>query len=237
VKSPENIEFLSSLRYLPLTLFNSFMGSDSMAKIRGEFMAMRRQLFSHQRPFKFHYYNTSTFERPDRDWAISTKQRVRKCKHILVSMDDLRESISQDEYKAQVTTFLMHLTKVINDDTFPIIMLTVNEPPMHASNCHTPSMARSTDHPCNDVLKHLFRPESKLFPDRIRLLDNTDLSLPQFDENRRDITAVIALRVYVLVGKQVADWRAMGQHGLVDGLHRNHTVEPNFALIPYDGWS
>jgi hypothetical protein len=213
------------------------MGNDSMSKIRGEFMAMRKALFAQQRPFKFHYYNISTFERPDRNWAKATKERVRKCKHILVSMDDLRESISQDEYKAQVSTFLRHLTKVIDDDTFPIIMLTVNEPPMHASNCHTPSMARSTDHPCNDVLKHLFRPESKQFPDRVRLLDNTDLSLPQFDENRRDITAVIALRVYVLVGKQVADWRAMGQHGMIDGLHRNNTVEPNENFVPYDGWS
>jgi hypothetical protein len=213
------------------------MGSDSASKIRGEFMAMRRALFAQQRPFKFNYYNISTFKRPDREWATSMKQRVRKCKHILVSMDNMRESLSQDEYKFQVTTFLMHLTKVIHDETFPIIMLTVNEPPMHASNCHTPSMARSTDHPCNDVLKHMFRPEAKLFPDRVRFFDNTDLSLPQFDENRQDIAAVIALRVYVLVGKQVADWRAMGQHGMADGLHRNNTVEPNEVLIPYDGWN
>jgi hypothetical protein len=217
------------------------MGSDSMAKIKGDFMTMRSTLFSHQRPFKFHYYNASTFERPDRDWADDTKRRIRKCKHILVSMDDLRESISQDEYKKQVTTFVWHLTKVLRDDTFPIMMLTVNEAPMHASNCHAPTMTRSTDHPCNDVLKHLFRPESKLFPDQVRLLDNTDLSLPQFDKNRPDITAVIALRIYVLVGKQVADWRAMGQHGAVDGLHRNNTVEPKYEtkeyLVPYDEWS
>jgi hypothetical protein len=213
------------------------MGSDSASKIRGEFMAMRRALFAQQRPFKFHYYNISIFERPDREWATSVKKRVRKCNYILVSMDDIRESLSQDEYKFQVTTFLGHLTKVIHDDTFPIIMLTVSEPPMYASNCHSPSMARSSDHPCNDVLKHLFRPEAKLFPDRVRLLDNTDLSLPQFDENRQDIAAVIALRVYVLVGKQVAEWRAMGQHGMIDGLHRNNTVEPNEVLIPYDGWS
>jgi hypothetical protein len=213
------------------------MGNDSMAKIKAEFMAMRGTLFSHQRPFKFHYYNTSTFKRPDRDWVRDTKQRLRKCKHILVSMDNLRESISQDEYKTQVTTFLRHLTKLMHDNTFPIIMFTVNEPPMHASNCHSPSMTRSTDHPCNDVLKHLFRPGSKLFADQVHLLDNTDLSLPQFDENRQDIAAVIALRIYVLVGKQVADWRAMGQHGAVDGLHRNNTVEPNEELIPYDEWN
>jgi hypothetical protein len=213
------------------------MGNDSMSRIRGEFLAMRRALFSSQRPFKFQYYNISTFERPDREWALTVKQRVRKCKHILVSMDDLRESLSQDEYKLQVTTFLRHLTKVIDDDTFPIIMFTVNEPPMHASNCHTPSMARSTDHPCNDVLKHLFRPESKLFPDRVRLLDNTDLSLPQFGENRQDIAAVIALRVYVLVGKQVADWRAMGQYAMMDRMHRNKTLEPTEVFVPYDGWS
>jgi hypothetical protein len=214
-----------------------FMGSDSMANIRREFMSMRATIFRNQRPFKFHYYNISTFERPDRDWDTGTKARVRKCKHILVSLDDLRESVSQGEYKAQVTTFLKHLKKLIDDDTFPIIMFTVNEPPMQASNCHTPSMRRTSDHPCNDVLKHLFRPGSKVFPERVRLLDNTDLSLPQFDENRLDVMTVIALRVYVLVGKQVAEWRAMGQHGMIDGLHRNSTVEPNFKLIPYDEWN
>jgi hypothetical protein len=39
-----------------------------------------------------------------------------------------------------------------------------------------------------------------------------------------------------LVGKQVAEWRAKGQVGNVEGLKRGDVQEPNFELIPYTDW-
>jgi hypothetical protein len=67
-------------------------------------------------------------------------------------------------------------------------------------------------------------------------MDNTDLTLPQFDENRADVIAVIAFRLFAVVGKGVSDWRAVGQKGYVKGLQRNGTVQPNPVLEPYEGW-
>lgn len=88
---------------------------------------------------------------------------------------------------------------------------------------------------CNDVIKDLFRTDA--FPERVHLFDNTDLSKPQFDQNGNDVLAAIALRVFVAVGKQVSDWRATSQKGMIDGLHRNSGVDPNFDLVPYEGRS
>jgi hypothetical protein len=212
-----------------------FMGSQTMSDIYKTFLALRGHICPSQRPFKFHYYNVTDLVHPDTHWELSKKQLVRKCKHILVSVDELVQPVSQFEYKKQITTFVGHLLQLINDDTFPIWLFTVNEPPMHTKNCYDPIGVRTTDHPCNDVIKDLFR--SKAFPERVHLLDNTDLSLPQFDKGRQDILAVIALRVFVFVGKRVTEWREMGQKGNMNGLHRNGTVEPNFELIPYLGWA
>lgn len=213
-----------------------FMGSESAFQLRETFLQLRPQISAGQRPFKFHYYNVTNFLHPDEDWSLETKQRVRKCKHILLSVEELQHPLSQAEYKSQLTNFVGHLLKLMDDDTFPIRLLTFNEPPMNTKNCHSPAVVkRSTDHPCNDVIKDLFR--TKTFPERVHLFDNTDLSSPQFDQNSNDVLAVIALRVFVVVGKQVADWRAAGQKGMIDGLHRNGVVEPNFDLVPYEGWS
>ena len=212
-----------------------FMGSQSASDIRKKFLKLRPYLAGGQRPFKFHYYNVTDMIHPDKEWKIDAKERVRKCKHILFSLDEMQTPVSQSEYKEQITTFVGHLLKLMNDDTFPIWLFTVNEPPMRATNCYTPFRDRTTNHPCNDVLHDLF--EAKTFPERVRLLDNTDLSNPHFDENREDILAIIALRVFVFVGKQVSTWRAMGQMGKIDGLHRNGSIEPNVKLVPYEGWA
>lgn len=213
-----------------------FMGSKSAFLLWETFLQLRPQISAGQRPFKFHYYNVTDFVHPDVDWDLATKQKVRKCKHILLSVEEPQRSLSQDEYKSQLTTFVGHLLNVMDDPTFPIQLLTFNEPPMNTKNCYSPYVvAKSTDHPCNDVIKDLFR--TKTFPERVHLFDNTDLSNPQFDQNSHDILAAVALRVFVLVGKQVSDWRAVGQKGMIDGLHRNGIVEPNFDLIPYEGWS
>ena len=111
---------------------------------------------------------------------------------------------------------------------------------MRATNCMPPLiLPRSTDHPCNDALRHVFNDKEKLLlPPNVHFMDNTDLSLPHFDDerSRADVIAVIAYRMYVVVGKGVADWRVAGQKGDIKGLHRNGTLEPNFVLEPYEGW-
>lgn len=209
-----------------------FVGSDSAADIRDAFLSLRRDLFPNQRPFKFHYYNVTSFEKPDYHWDEATKKRFRKCKTILVSVDELDEApLTQAEYKRRVKTFLSHIAKAIPDSTFPIWMIMVNESPMTASTmCVAPRW--SENHPCNDALNELWREES--FPPRVKLLDTRDLVGPQFGENRNDRIALIAMQVYALVGQQVAAWRQAKQVGRVDGLHRNGVVEPNPKEDPYD---
>ncbi|GKY94590.1 hypothetical protein MPSEU_000424500 [Mayamaea pseudoterrestris] len=214
-----------------------FMGGQTMQKIWRAFLDMRGQLFAYQRPFKFHYYDIHSFTSPDAHWDDDTRRRLRKCKHILLSLDDFNQMLSRQEYAKQVTRFVnVHLQNVMPDKSFPIWVFSVNEPPMIATNCFHPTLPRTTDHPCNDVLKELFRPEADTFHERIHFLDNTDLSLPQFETNQEDVFANIALRVFVVVGKGVSVWRHMGQSGKENGLHRNGSVEPNFELVPYDGW-
>jgi len=214
-----------------------FMGNKTSEKIREEFLAIRPSIFPGQRPFKFHHYGIDNFIQPDRGWDDEKKRRLRKCKQILVSLDEHQGAISQSEYQNQVTKFLLHLVKLLNNPTFPVWMFTVNEPPMNATTyCHSPQLARTSDHPCNDALKDLFRPGVNIFPKNVHLLDNTDVSLPILEQGhlRRELLSIIALRIYVLVGHRVAEWRKAGQIGAIDGLHKNESVEPNFELIPYD---
>ena len=68
-------------------------------------------------------------------------------------------------------------------------------------------------------------------------MDNTDISLPQLGENALDVFSVIALRIFVIVGKRVQEWREAGQVGHVNGLTRGDKEEPNFELVPYTGWN
>ena len=148
--------------------------------------------------------------------------------------------MSQKEYESKVKTMVGHLEKIIPDTTFPIWFFTVNEHPSRATNCHSPYLSRTTQHPCNDVLRKLWDPSQPAFANRVHLLDNTDLLQPLWGDERllyENMLAVIALRAFVIVGKGVSDWRAVGQAGKVDGLHRNGTVEPNFELVAYTGWS
>jgi len=244
-----------------------WIGSQSAKEIYSAFLAIRPLLFSHQRPFKFHYYEATSFIHPDATWDLETKMRFRKCKHVLVSIDEVKNptssgdntgndaklsQLSHDEYRAQLITFVNHLVKAIDDDTFPIWIFTVMQPPMEATNCHNTVAKDSTvsklgqkssEHPCNIILKDLFREHieeshmSPVFPNRVRLLDNSDLSLPQWNrEGYADIIAAVALRIFVLVGHRVKEWRDVGQSGIVKGLMRNGVLEPNFELVPYN-WS
>jgi hypothetical protein len=208
-----------------------WVGSKSAEDIRTAFLNLRKELYKAQRPFKFHIYPMKNFETPDELWDDGKKRAFRKCKHLLVSVDEMEKPVTQEEYKTQVTTFLHHLVKCFQDPTFPIWMLTVNEPPMNASMCTTATRS-NTDHPCNTVLKDLF--STSPFPSHVQLLDNTDVSLPQFDRNQKDIFAVIAMRIYAIVGTRVAQWRDSGQRGAIDGLHRGDKIELNEELlVPY----
>ncbi|KAG7366383.1 hypothetical protein IV203_029053 [Nitzschia inconspicua] len=214
-----------------------WVGSQSAADSRNVFLEERRSIAAGQRPFKFHIYSSNNFLHPAEDWPENEQSRFRKCKHILVSIDQIKTPLTQQEYATQVTRFINHLLKAFPDDTFPIWMFTVNESPMNPTNCFPPYIARRTsDHPCNDVLKELFLGEKKIFPERVHFLDNTALSLPQLGENQEDVTAAIAMRIFVFVGKRVQEWRESGQEGKIDGLHRGGVVEPNFDLVPYMDW-
>ena len=215
-----------------------WFGSDSAAQLHSSFMELRPMISDGQRPFKFHYHPTNNLVHPDLGWSNHTAEFFRKCKHILVSVDEMEDdshSLSQMEYQSQVATLLNHLQIAFPDETFPIWMFTVNEPPSQATNnCHTPTLPRTSDHPCNDALRDLFSKGS--LQSRVQLLDNTDLTLAQLGENKQDTMAVIALRIFVLVGKRVEEWRAAGQTGFIGGMKRGEVVEPNFPLIRYDGW-
>ena len=210
-----------------------WIGGESGKKLISSFLELRPQVAKGQRPFKFHYHEIHSFVNPARDWPEEDAKRFRKCKHVLISLDELESPVSQTEYRGQVLQFITHLLKAFPDETFPIWMISVMESPTVTGNCHTPVLQRTSDHPCNIVLKDLFRANS--FPDRVQLLDNTDLSLPM--ANLEDIVAVVALRLFVLVGKRVQEWRAAGQVGISMGLKRGGEVEPNFELVPYTDWN
>jgi len=215
-----------------------FFGSQSAKTLHDHFITQLKSNMVVQgvRPFKFHFYNVTNLIYPD--GILITNKTCRKCKHIILSVDELDNGpMSQTDFQHQYSTFVKHLQKLMDDSTFPIWLLTNNEPVSIATNCHPPYvLPRTSDHPCNDVIRDLMR--RGVFERRVNLMDNADLTMPFFDDvalkHRAQINANIALRIFVLVGKGVQDWRDRGQIGKADGLHRNGTVEPNFELVPYD---
>ena len=176
--------------------------------------------------------------KPDSTWDEDTKKRFRKCKHILVSIDDPEKTVSQTDYSRQMTTLLTHLTKAFDDETFPIWVFSSMESPVRPKNCFDVVGLRSTEHPCNAVLKTLF--VDSPFSDRVRFLDNTDISmtLSHTDElflsHHKDVLGAVALRIFIIVGYQVKLWRENKQVGHIKGLTRGDNEYPNFELIPYD---
>lgn len=211
-----------------------WIGSDSAELLHRSFLNLRTHVGGHQRPFKFHHYNSTSFSSPDAGWSEATKKKFRKCKHILISMDPVKTPLTQEEYTKQVKNFIGHLLKAFPDETFPIWMFTVLESPINPTNCLRPFLPRTSDHPCNTALQDLF--QNSPFPARVRFLDNTDVTLPQLGDSHRDVSTAIALRIFVFVGKQVEAWRAKGQVGNIKGLQRGDHLEPNFELVPYLDW-
>lgn len=159
-------------------------------------------------------------QRPDQYWTVENKKRLRKCKHILVNLEEFERPPSQKAYEKDIITFVGHLLKLMNDTTFPIRLLTWTESPLSATACHDSFLKRTTDHPCNEVLKNLFNPKDPFFPSRVKLLDSSDITMPLLGEHRTKAIANIALRVFAIAGQQVTIWRSAGQIGKVDGLHR-----------------
>jgi hypothetical protein len=214
-----------------------FVGSQSAASIRQSFLSLRPQLFKQQRPFKFHYYNVTDLKDPAKEWPGASG--FYKCKIILISVDELVKPVDKDEYRNQIKTFVGHVLRAIPDETFPVWLLTNNQPPMrlpaamYAPDSTTLNKS-SNSHPYNDVLFELF--ETSAFPDRVHLLDNTDLVAPWFNENPQDVLAVIAMRVFALTGHQVKAWRRAGQKGTKEGLLRDGKVEPNPPQVAYEHW-
>ncbi len=219
-----------------------WIGNGSAERSWDAFLALRPQLFARQRPFKFHLYPATNFATPDTTWEASNLRQqnphgaFRKCKHIFISFEDLG-TITQREYRHQVEHFIAHLLNAFNEEhTFPALiwMMTINESAIGTKSCNSQFLQKTSNHPCNDALKDLFAHSG--FPDRVRLLDNTDISGPMWGHGSGDVWTAIGLRIFVLVGKQVEIWRNAGISGGVDGLTRNGVVEPNFELVRYD-WS
>jgi hypothetical protein len=210
-----------------------FFGSESANDIFGSFKSLRGNLFPHQRPFKFHYHEVNDFINPDKNWTDGDKSVFRKCKHVLISIDEPESPLSQMEYKSKMITLIKHLTLAFNDETFPLWIFTTMESPINSKNCHSPNGQRRSEHPCNVALKELF--QNSPFSSRVRLLDNTDVTNPQIGGLlKADILAAIALRIYIIVGYQVKEWRANNQVGHVKGLTKGDKEIPNFDLVPYD---
>ena len=218
-----------------------WVGNSTAWSMREAFLSLKDPRFPNQRKFKFHFYSTWSFRRPDVEWD---RARFRKCKILLITMDELLlvdpPILTQEDYRTQVLHFLQQLVQAFPDETFPIWMLTVNEPPMNAAKsgmCASSSSttARSSIHPCNDVLFDIFgNAEKNNLPPRVRLMDNTPIVHPQFDQNRQDIVAAIAMRIYIIVANQVSSWRKANQKGIKEGLMRNGTLEPNEDLVPFN---
>jgi hypothetical protein len=226
VKNEESYQNVSDLDNYELVCW---IGSESAEESFTSFRHLRPQIFGGQRPFKFHYDVITNYVEPDKEWVENAKEIFRKCKQILISIDEPVKELSQLEYRDQLTTFIKHLLNAFQDDTFPIWIFTSAETPQNTTNCHSPFLTRTTEHPCNEVLKDMFR-ESP-FPSRVQLLDNTDLTFNYRQHD--DINSIIAMRIFVMIGKQVTAWRAANQRGDINGLYRNGKLEPNFTLVPY----
>ena len=90
-----------------------WVGTESARLLRERFLQIRPMIAGMQRPFKFYFYPVRYFDKPDREWELETKKRFRKCKHILVSLDEVRVDdneqyrlLSQREYANKMTTFI-----------------------------------------------------------------------------------------------------------------------------------
>jgi hypothetical protein len=203
-----------------------WIGNQNPAAIaRESFLSIRAQVASSQRPFKFHYNLLTDLSNPET--SMTEKRTNRKCKQSWVMLDDTDNpamEISQGDYRKQVIAFLKSLAGCMHDETWSVWMFTVQT--NSTKMCHSPTLPRTHHHPCNDVLFDIFDDQKfndTGLPVNVRLVDNTDITNAAV--NAADVSATIAMRVFTLIGKQVDTWRAAGQIGKVDGLHRGSLLE------------
>ena len=210
------------------------------------FKSLRGDLFPQQRPFKFHYHPVARLQYPDERWDADLKIKFRKCKQSLVVLGDDVEV--EEPFQDHVVAFVKHLMAASPDSSFPIWIVTAAAASATTSTTTTTIISQddggqqrgNSNNNRHQELYDLVARRADYFldttPERLRLLDNTDLiagGAPAAGLRPVDILGVIALRTYVILGKQVQEWRAVGQVGAVDGLHRGDVLEPNQELVEY----
>lgn len=212
-----------------------WIGTQNPAAVaRESFLSIRPQVASSQRPFKFHYNRLTDLANPET--SMTEKRTNRKCKQSWIMLDDSDEDtaatmqVSQADYRKYVINFLKGMSSCMYDETWSIWMFTVNT--NSTKMCHSPTLPRTHHHPCNDALFDIF--DEKNFNEtgltrNVRLVDNTDITNAATDFKSADVSATIAMRIFALIGTQVDKWRAAGQIGKVDGLHRGSVVENDAA--------
>jgi hypothetical protein len=220
----------SGLRDLSPSDVICWLGSTSSTLIRASFLSLRSQIDDSKRQLKFPYIPLDDLDYAEFSWE-DTQKSLEKCKIVIVSMDEIVDEISQADYKKQVEGILYQILKSMDDEAYPVWLMTVNSPPMSSSvskMCHTPSRF-THNHPCNDALFELFDKNRRNgFPPQIKLMDNTDLRDPQFDANLKDLYAVISMRVYTLISAEVNEWRSTNQTAVnKEGVLYNVTANPD----------
>ena len=88
----------------------------------------------------------------------------------------------------------------------------------------------------------------------MKLIDNSDISLPILESwsaddtsgdggdrtrgERKELLANVAMRAFVIIGKQVFDWTMSGIKIESDGVvHRDGSKDELPEAVPYDGWN
>ena len=214
-----------------------WVGSVSAQILYTAFLEIRKVVAARLKTKNFLYFPVNTLDgKPDALWKRDQKANFKKCKQIFVSIDDFRYPVTQYEYKMQIENFLEHLTRAFPDENIPIWMMSMIESPEERRNCYDSHLPTSSIHPCNMALKELFE-DIDPFEPRVRLLDNTDLTLPQLGDSKKQTATVIALRSAVLIGKQKQEWTKAGLRSTERGWLRGDQAINSVDLVPYTEWS
>jgi hypothetical protein len=210
-----------------------WVGSTSASLIRASFLSLRNQIDKSKRQLKFPYIPFDDFDNAESGWEDFQKN-LEKCKIVIVSIDEIVDDISQADYKKQVEGILYQISKSMDDDSYPVWLMTVNSPPMSSTSskmCHSPSRF-THNHPCNDAIFELFdKSRRNGFPSQIKLMDNTDLRDPQFGANLKDLYAVISMRVFSLISAEVKGWRRRNQTATKERFLQNVTSNQIFFKV------
>jgi hypothetical protein len=215
-----------------------WVGSQSAEVLNKVFLELRKVVAARVRASNFMYFPVMTLDnnKPDALWSRKQKREFKRCKQIFVSMDEFHYPLTQSDYKMKIGNFLDHLTRAFPDENIPIWVLTMMmESPEDRGNCYDQHLPTTSKNPCNSALQDLF--EDSPFEPRVNLLDNTDLTLPQLGDSKKEVATVIALRCAVLIGKQKQTWTQAGLRSTTHGWLRGDVAINNVDLVPYTEWS